>query len=611
MKTHNTLNYTWRLFFLMTLLFTLLSDGHNVARADPESPQDTLAATPRRVNIPLVSGNDWSQQAIFWLGVNENKNTIPGRNYTDVRIAYTQTELHLYLTVIDYYLWYDNNQTVGDLTQNDAVVVYFDTGHNRTAAPQTDDYYFLVGARHMDTTTKYQRQARGNGTGWNTSWSTTWTQNAGMQWSDTGPNNNSGNIDYGWMAEYHLPWSAFGLSGPPATGTLWGMGVYVYDRDNSGSGGMAAPQGWPETFSKDTPSTWGDLHFGDDAYQPPSVTQTGSVTIRAASPTDNTVEDAWMGGGGGCSSGHNGGTEINHGNHAELYLGSESVPTHFPCFNKTFLRFQLGSVPTGKVILSAKMTLYHWGNAGDPSAPNDEDHGHPSYAWLYTINDAWDEMTIHWNNAPLAGENLDLKRMEVLTAFPGWDKTVAYEWDVTKAVAEAYQAGQPVSLAVYDAAGERNTSKYMIGSETENWNANNRPKLTITYGSNAPTVAVTKQVSPSRATTGTTVNYTLTWTGIGKALTLTDTLPQGLSAPTNLQASTGTASYNASTRQITWSGSPTSGQAVQLTYQCTVQSTGTSALINTAVLSGDGSTSTANASICVNCRAVYLPMIRK
>jgi len=566
----------------------------------------------RRVNVPNVtSGNDidWSQAAIFWMGINESYQTIPGRNYTDVRIAYNQSGLHLFLTVVDYYLWYDKAQNPGDLTQNDAIAIYLDTTHDRNGAPQTDDYYFLVGARHFETATKYQREARGNGTGWNTAWSTSWTQSAGMQWSDHGPNDNSGNIDYGWVTDVHLPWSAFGLSGPPTQGTVWGLGVYVYDRDIPGGGGMSTSQSWPETFATNSPVSWGDLHFGDDAYAPPAVSPEGTRTVRAASTTDNTVEDAWMGGGGGCSAGHNGGGEVNHGDHAELYLGSETAPTHLPCFNKSFLRFKLGSVPAGKAILSAKLTLYHWGNAGDPSAPNDEDHGHASYAWLYTVNDPWEEMTIHWNNAPMAGENLDVQRIEVLTAFPGWDNLVVYEWDVTKAVAEAYQAGQPVSLAVYDSASERNTSKYLVSSETGDWNAKNRPKLTIVYGADVPSVTVSKQVTPSSATNGSVLNYSLNWTGIGQPLVLTDVIPQGLSAPANLQVNTGTVVYNAPTRTITWSGTPSSGQEVQLTYQATVQIDGPKALINTAQLTGDGVSSTTYAVACVDCLETFLPLI--
>jgi hypothetical protein len=47
---------------------------------------------------------------------------------------------------------------------------------------------------------------------------------------------------------------------------------------------------------------------------------------------------------------------------------------------------------------------------------------------------------------------------------------VAYTWDATSAVAAAYAAGQPVSLAIYDSAAGRNTTKYFTSSETGDWN---------------------------------------------------------------------------------------------------------------------------------------------
>jgi len=52
--------------------------------------------------------------------------------------------------------------------------------------------------------------------------------------------------------------------------------------------------------------------------------------IRAASPTDNTVEDAWMGGGGTCGGGHEGGSEVNHGDDTGLFVGTETAPSTNP-----------------------------------------------------------------------------------------------------------------------------------------------------------------------------------------------------------------------------------------------------------------------------------------
>jgi hypothetical protein len=209
---------------------------------------------------------------------------------------------------------------------------------------------------------------------------------------------------------------------------------------------------------------------------------TGSTMIRAASPLDNTVEDAWLGGGGTCASGHEGGTEINHGNDASLFTGSEVAETHFPCFNKSYLRFALNAVPADKVIISATLTLHHWGNA-DPG------QAQPSWVHLFSITDPWEEMAIHWNNAPLAQENIAATWVNPLTSFPGWPG-VAYHWDATQAVAEAYAGNQAVNLAIYSSDSAQHSSKYLTSSETGmddppaywNWNQEGRPTLRILWG---------------------------------------------------------------------------------------------------------------------------------
>ena len=157
------------------------------------------AGTTRRVNIPYATnGVIWSQSAIFWFGQNEwlgwDHLGDPSRNYVDVRLAYTAQALNVRATVADYYLWYNEAPSTGDdLTVYDSVAIYVDTGFDRAATPQTDDYTFLVGARHCpnENAVQYHRQARGTSSGWNTGWNGVWTDSEGMQWScDPGPNSN-------------------------------------------------------------------------------------------------------------------------------------------------------------------------------------------------------------------------------------------------------------------------------------------------------------------------------------------------------------------------------------------------------------------------------------
>lgn len=474
---------------LLTRSETIIANGRSVylpltmkawIQSSPPSPPPS--ASSRRANIPYFSGAvDWAETAIFWLGKNEQG--IPSRNYADVRVAYTAEALRVRATVIDYYLWYRVNPTSeDDLTQYDGVAIFLDTAADRSAAPQADDYTFLIGAHYWpyENAVEYHRQARGTGTGWDHAWAGGWMDYTAMQWeSDPGPNDNSGHFDYGWTGIYTIPWGTLGYSGPPSEGTLWGLGVLLYDRDEEPPAGFVTLERWPEAFDANSPATWGELHFGYADYEPSLAVPQGTTTIRAASPEDNTVEDAWMGGGGWCAGGHEGGSEINHGDDGALFIGTETAPTHFPCFNKSYLRFSLDDLPPGKTIISASLTLHLWGHAGET-----EGLAQPSWVHLFTIDDPWEEMTIHWNNAPLAYENVSAIWVYPYSgdrANPEWPGD-PYHWDATQAVAEAYAEGRPVSVAIYGSDTDQHSSKYLTSSETGDWNEEGRPTLTVVWG---------------------------------------------------------------------------------------------------------------------------------
>jgi hypothetical protein len=558
---------------------------------------------PRRVNVPYFPTDvTWAETAIFWFGKNEQG--VPSRNYTDVRVAYTAEALRIRATIVDYYLWYKIDPiATDDLTEYDAIAIYLDTGFDRAATPQTDDYTFLIGARHWpnDNAPQYHRQARGDGAGWDTTWTGDWTDYEAMQWScNPGPNSNICGIDYGWTAIFTIPWETLGFSGPPPEDTLWGVGVQLYDRDDEPPAGYVAPEHWPETFDTNSPVTWGELHFGYADYQPPSAVPENTTMIRAATPVDNTVEDAWMGGGGTCGGGHEGGTEINHGDDTSLFVGTETAPTHLPCFSKSYLRFSLDAIPTDKTIISASLTLHLWGNAGAAG------QAQPSWVHLFTIGDPWEEMTIHWNNAPLVQENVSATWLYPYSQ-PGdiqWPGD-AYTWDATQAVAEAYAAGQPASLAIYGSDTDQHSSKYLTSSETGDWNAKGRPTLTVVWGSIIGTVQKTAS-SPAVELEG-VITYTLTVVGSGEAITMTDYLPAGVSAPI---------SYNPdltyTPHRLTWAGTPTVAEQVVLTYVVTTTAPSQTALWNQVSLTqANGLTNTATALVLVDPLQLYLPLILK
>lgn len=307
-----------------------------------------------------------------------------------------------------------------------------------------------------------------------------------------------------------------------------------------------------------------------------------------------------MGGGGDCGGGHEGGGEVNHGDDPELFIGTEVAPTHLPCFNKSYLRFSLSAVPAGSVILSATLTLHLWGNAGDSG------QAQPSWVHLFTISDPWSETTIHWNNAPLAQENLAASWIYPVTSFPGWPG-IPYGWDATQAVAQAHAAGRPLSIALYGSDSDQHSSKYLVGSETGDWNIAGRPSLTVVWGEAAATVH--KTIWPGTANMGQTVTYTLSLLGSGQALTLTDTLPTQVGAPGQIQVTGGgVATYDADTRRITWTGSPATGQAVTITFAVTVLVSNPQVVSNTATLSSAQGVSTDTATFVANGHQRWLPL---
>lgn len=566
----------------------------------------------RRVNAPLFPNPPdfvWSQSAIFWFGkaeYNLDDWQTPGKNYVDVRVGYTPHALRIRVQAIDYFLWYKKDpQPSDDLTQYDGVALYLDTAHDRAGAPQPDDYYLFSGWRSSPTQNgpQYQRQGRGSGSGWDLTWSGVFSDTAGSQWScNPGPNNNTCGIDFGWANTFTIPWSTLGLSGPPADGTVWGMGMILYDRDDQPPAGYIEPQTWPETLDPDSPAAWAELAFNPPPYQPTEAVARGSAVVRRGMG-NSVVEDAWMGGGGTCSGGHMGGSEVNHGDSSDLFVGTETAPTHFPCYNKSFLRFYLPDIPPDQVIISATLTLHHWGNAGAPG------QALPSLVHLFTIADDWDEMTIHWNNAPLAQENVSITWIYPLGSHPGWPG-VPYVWDATQAVAEAHAAEKPVNLAIYSSDWAQHSSKYLTSSETGDWNAEGRPTLRIVWGEQ--TAAIEKRVSPVAPSYEQMITYTLSLLGSGKALTLTDSLPAGVSAPGPIVSTVGSASYNAAQRQVEWNGMPTAGQAVTITFPVTVTALGRVALFNTAILTQTGGiVGTDTAVAIVEACQAYLPLIMR
>jgi len=85
------------LWFLASfLLLTLLQ---------PVQPAPSATQPLRVVHAPYFASRiDWGTAAIFWFGRADVANgvaLIPVRNYADVRVAYTSSELHVFVSVVE------------------------------------------------------------------------------------------------------------------------------------------------------------------------------------------------------------------------------------------------------------------------------------------------------------------------------------------------------------------------------------------------------------------------------------------------------------------------------------------------------------------------------
>ncbi len=98
-------------------------------------------------------------------------------------------------------------------------------------------------------------------------------------WNGNAPNNDDED-DRGWTLYVTIPFLSLGLDGPPAQGTVWGLGVVVHDRD-SASGPSLADKVWPDTLDSLRPLTWGQLVFGlKPAYVSDPVLPGGTTVVR-------------------------------------------------------------------------------------------------------------------------------------------------------------------------------------------------------------------------------------------------------------------------------------------------------------------------------------------
>jgi hypothetical protein len=427
------------------------------------------------LNVADITGSKLAEMAIFWFG-----QVTPSENYTDVRIAYNTTELVVYIASFDRRLWYDTTPSANDLTQWDSATLYLSLDGNIGGAPSSNTYRFDAQLTNGGTLPSASKASfRGAGGVW-TATPITFTGSAG--WRGDQINNNADSDDRGLALTFRIPFSSLGVS-TPASGATWGLAVVAHDRDSL-AGPALADKTWPEVADGNSPSTWGRLRFGTPVYTPPASTNPQITMIRQGL-SGATVVDTAVGGtlGNLCNADGdfwNQWGSYNDAGDTGANIQNQADIADWPCFSKYFVTFPLDQIPAGKVIRSATLTLHHWGNTGDINSPKPEDRPQPSYIHVATLVEGWTEATLTWNTAPLAFENVSQAWVPPVTSC-NWP-CVPRNWDVSRAVAQAYASGQPLRLALYSSDSDYHSGKFFTTSDTENWNAEGRPTLTIEHG---------------------------------------------------------------------------------------------------------------------------------
>ena len=422
----------------------------------------------RRVNAPYFDSTvRFSEAAVFWFG-----QVTDLQNHTDVRVGYTSQEIWINLAIFDKWLWEDDSatRTPDSLQLWDAATVTLDTNPSPGAQPGASSYRFTGELSWWRPRSDYQAAYRGAGNGWTAAAVPFTTE---TNWRGDAPNNTV--EDRGWNITFTIPFSSLGVSGPPLSGTVWRLGMLVHDKDFQNQIALS-DKFWPETFNRDQPSSWGEITFGLRSIQtplPPPSVQTYTIRHRLNGAA---VVDAMVGGGSVCGEGMDFFSQWGDANYAgssHLVTQNQGDVADWPCFSKIYINFPLDILPPGKMVVSATMTLYQFGNS-DPS------NAQPSLVQVLTVGDDWNESTITWNNAPLAQENVSQTWVDPLTSTIPWPGA-ARSWDMTWAVLQAYTASQPrLRLALYEADGAYHSGKYFTSSDTGDWNEAGRPTLVVT-----------------------------------------------------------------------------------------------------------------------------------
>jgi hypothetical protein len=416
--------------------------------------------------LPIPTTDALERAAVFWFGqISSTSNSV------DVRVGYTAEEITLYLAIFDRSLWYDDSPDAASLTDWDAVTLYLST----VGAADPERYRVIAQMNMAQDQSRARRIERWTGSTWAPAQLPVTTLSG---WRGDRLNDESDTGDRGWAQSFTVPFAALGLRGNPV-GAQLRVALVVHDRDGR-NGPLPAPQSWPTAMQPDDPTTWATVAIGAPQWRPPAGAATGETVVRRNRQSDTAVADADVGGDssnlcGGETSFWEQWPNANYGASPDFNIQNQSDIADWPCFARYYVTFELNGVPSGKRIQRATLTLHQWGNTGTV------DLARPSFIQVARVAGAWSEGAITWNNSPQVLETLGGLQVDPLLTAPAWPG-VARQWDVSKAAADAYAAGEPLRLALYSADADYHSGKLFVSSDTGDWNSSGRPTLRITWG---------------------------------------------------------------------------------------------------------------------------------
>jgi 2',3'-cyclic-nucleotide 2'-phosphodiesterase (5'-nucleotidase family) len=166
----------------------------------------------------------------------------------------------------------------------------------------------------------------------------------------------------------------------------------------------------------------------------------------------------------------------NQGTSTNLFDGSAATGSFQN--ERTWLRFDLSSLPTNANIVSAKLNMYCWKTTG-ASLPT-ELHS--------SSTDSWSETGITWNNQPTFNGTLDTVTLNAGSL------NVWYQWDATSFVQSEWTGDKAVSLMVKSTTeGSTDATPPSYGFDSKEYNSGaNSPYLQVNVSSGTAATTVTQ-----------------------------------------------------------------------------------------------------------------------